>query len=116
MVEKRKFIRLNAAIGVSYKLIKKHKRQIELLSLARDIGGGGIRILAKEDLRPGDLLKIEIEIPHLSERVEATGEVIWFSKTKEKGHEHKEAGVRFRDMDSTDLHKILEYVHSIGIG
>ena len=116
MIEKRKFIRLNAAIGVTYKLIKKHKRQKELLSLVKDIGGGGIRIQAKEDLRPGDLLKVDIEIPHLSESIEAMGEVIWFSKTKDRGHEQKEAGVRFRDMDSTDLHKILEYVHSIGIG
>lgn len=116
MLEKRKFIRLGAAIGVSYKVIKTHKRQKEALSLVKDIGGGGIRVIAKEDLRHGDLVDLKIQVPHLSEPLEAIGEVVWFSKAKDGDHEHREAGVRFRDIHPNDLHKILEYVHTIGIG
>ena len=114
MFEKRKFIRLGAAIGVTYKLIKTHKRMRQSLSFVKDIGGGGIRLLVKEDLRAGDLIGLEIQIPHLKEPIEAVGEVVWFSEGKD--HDHREAGAKFRDIDQKDLHKIFEYVHSIGIG
>ena len=116
MLEKRKFIRLAAAIGVTYKILKTHKRIKQALSLVKDIGGGGIRLLVKEDLRVGDLIRLEIQIPHLKEPIEAVGEVVWFSAQKDKDHERREAGAKFRDIDQKDLHKIFEYVHSIGIG
>lgn len=116
MKENRKYIRLKAPIGVVYKPIKKHKRQKAHLSLVRDISGGGLKIMSKEDLRSGDLLDMEIQVPHLEESIHAIGEVVWFSHTKEKDREIRQAGVRFRDIDAKDLHLILEYVHTIGIG
>ncbi len=116
MIENRKFIRLQAPIGVVYKVSKKHKRQRAQLSHVKDMSGGGIKILAKEDLRHGDLLEIQIQIPHLEEAIHAMGEVVWFSHTKGRDREFREAGVRFRDIAPEDLHKILEYVHEIGIG
>lgn len=114
MLEKRKYIRLGTAIGVTYKLIKTHKRMKQTPSLVKDIGGGGIRLVVKEDLRVGDLIGLEIQIPHLKEPIDAVGEVVWFSAGKD--HEHREAGAKFRDIEQKDLHKIFEYVHSIGIG
>ena len=116
MIEQRKFIRLQAPIGVVYKLIKKNKRPKSTMTLSKDIGGGGIQILPKEDLRAGDLLDIEIQIPHLEETIRAVGEVVWFSHTKEKDRAIREAGVRFRDIKSGDLHRILEFVYTVGIG
>lgn len=115
MKENRKFIRLSAPIGISYKAAKQ-KRRKPSLSLVRDISGGGIRFMAKEDLRAGDLLELEISIPHLREPIEAVGEVMWFSKTKERDRELREAGVCFLDISAKDLHQVLEYVHTIGIG
>ncbi len=116
MIERRKFIRLQAPIGIVYKVIKKHRRLKAVHSLTRNIGGGGVRLLAKEDLRHGDLLELQIQIPNLEKTIHAVGEVVWFSLFKDREHESKEAGVCFRDIDPKDLHHILEYVHTIGIG
>ncbi len=119
MIEKRKYIRLSASIGVSYQVIKdvkKIKRQRGVPSLVKNIGGGGIRLQVKEDLRNGDLLEIEIGIPHLPEPIAAVGEVVWFNHLKTRDREVREAGVRFRDIDPKDLHRILEFVHTVGIG
>ena len=116
MRENRKFIRLQAPIGVVYKLIKKNKRQKLSNSLVKNISGGGIKIMAKDDLRNGDLLDLQIQVPHLEESIHAVGEVAWFEYSKVKDRDIKEAGVRFRDIDPKDLHRILEYVHTIGIG
>lgn len=108
MKEKRKFIRLRAPIGVRYKRIRKHRRSRESTALTKDISGGGICILVKEELRVGDLLKLELYIPLLEEPVRATGEVAWFSEF--------EAGIRFRDIAPAELHSVLEFVHTVGIG
>jgi len=117
MLEKRKFTRLKAPIGMSYKLIKKNKRQKTSLTWIKNISGGGVKIVAKDDLRKGDLLDIEIQIPHLKNPIRALGEVTWFSQPREKEWaEGREAGVRFRDIEPRDLHRILEFVHTIGIG
>ena len=69
-------------------------------------------------MRQGDLLDMQIHIPHLEEPVMAVGEVVWFSplSSKERERRIREAGVRFRDLAARDLNRILEYVHTIGIG
>lgn len=114
MRENRKFVRLKAPIGVVYSPIK-NKRRKQQLSLLKNISGGGICITAKEDLREGDLLEMEIQIPHLEEPIEAVGEVMWFAAGDDE-KETREAGIRFRDISPKDLHQVLEYVYTIGIG
>ncbi len=116
MVEKRKYTRLKAPIGVSYHLVKKHKRPRVHKSLVRDISGGGMSLMVYEDLRAGDLLQLEIQVPHLEEAVSAVGEVIWYVHCKGADRQTREAGLRFRDIAPHELHHILEYVHAVGIG
>lgn len=115
MRENRKFIRLKAPIGVTYKPLKNRRRK-EALSLIRNISGGGICLAVKEAFREGDLLEIRVQIPHLKEPIDAVGEVIWYSETNEKDRQVREAGVRFRDISPQELHQILEYVYTVGIG
>ena len=114
MIERRKFIRLQAPIGVEYRLVKKGKHTSKGPSLLKNIGAGGVRITAKEDLQEGDLLELFIDIPHLKEPIRTAGQVVWFSHHVEQGRDTREAGVRFRDIEPRDLHRILEYVHTIG--
>lgn len=116
MAEKRKFIRLQSPIGIAYKLIRKHKRQRSNTSFIKDISGGGFSFAPKEDLRNGDLLDVEIQIPQLSKPVRAVAEVVWFARRARAGQDTPEAGVYFRDIKPADLCKILEYIYAVGIG
>lgn len=116
MVEKRKFIRLKTPVKIVYTLIKKQKKQKAISSVTRDISAGGLRIVAKEPLRSGELIELEMFIPYLEESIKAVGEVVWCSGSREHPSETHEAGIRFRDIASRDLHCVLEYVHAIGIG
>ena len=109
MLEKRKFVRLKAPIGVTYKLIKKHRKQRSHSSFIEDLSAGGLSLTVKEDLRQGDLLEMTIQIPHLREAVQAIGEVAWIFPSRK-------IGVRFRDVESSDLKHVLEYIHAVGIG
>jgi len=115
MIENRKFIRLRAPLPVEYRLIKKHKRQKSFLSQIRNISIGGLSLVVKEPVREGDLLQIQIQIPHLEEPVRVTGDVIWFVAARDREGRH-EAGVRFQDVKPLELNKILDYVYSVAIG
>jgi c-di-GMP-binding flagellar brake protein YcgR len=118
MIESRKYIRLRAPIGLVYRILRKNKKNKEVLTLVINISGGGLSLISKDDLRQGDLLDLKIHIPHLKEPIHAIGEVVWFfvDSARDKDKAAKEAGVRFRDLAPRDLNKILEYVHTIGIG
>ena len=114
MLEKRKFIRLKAPLGVVYRVLRKPKRSKPQVSFIKDISGAGVCLSCKEELRHGELIQMEIQIPHLSEPVHAVGEVVWSSKRTEQ--EHRDVGVRFRDVQPKSLSRILEYVYAIAIG
>lgn len=117
MIERRKFIRLQAPIGLTYRKAGSQKRdRATLISLLKNIGGGGVRFIAREDLTEGDILELEIEIPNTDNAIRAEGEVVWFSHTQEKDRDVREAGIRFRSIQPKDLQRILDYVHTTGIG
>gem|GEM_PF-1117835 len=113
MRENRRHIRLHAPIGLIYKRTLKGKRPKPQLTLVRNLSGGGLSFTAKETLRQGELLELEIQVPHLTETIQAMGEVVWFTPNHPLG---PEAGIRFRDIEPEDLKHVLEYVHAIGIG
>ena len=108
MNEHRRFIRLNAPIGVLYRLKKKSRKVREVATLLRNLSGGGIRMTTKGELRQGDIVELSIEIPLVEDPVRATGEIVWARSL--------EAGVRFVDIRSRSLREVLDYVHHVGIG
>lgn len=116
MIEHRKFIRLKAPIGATYHVVRKGRRTRTSPTLLKDISGGGVRLLVHEELRRGELLRLEIRIPHLSDPIDAVGEVVWTAEKTEEGQSTREAGLKFRDIHAKDLKTILEFVHMIGIG
>ncbi len=116
MIERRKFIRLPAPIGVSYKPLKKGRAGKSTVTFLRNIGGGGVRFTVRQEARVGDLLDLKIEIPNIADPIRAVGEVMWYTESQDRRSQAGEAGIRFREIDAKDLHRILEYVHAVGIG
>ena len=114
MLEKRKFIRLQAPLGVVYRVIRKNKRLRPQASFIKNISGAGACLPCKEELRHGDLIQMEIQIPHLADAVQVVGEVVWVIPRAEHGHH--DVGVRFRDAEPKSLSRILEYIYTIAIG
>ncbi len=114
--ENRKFVRLVTAIPVLYSQRKSGKRSKKEAGVVSQLSGGGLRFEAKSEFKVGDLIDLEIAIPHLEYPIEVVGEVVWPQKSKTNVSGYQEIGVRFRDIEAADLHRILEYVHAVGIG
>ena len=116
MVENRKFIRLRAPLPVEYRSMSKHKKQKKFSSLMKNISVGGLSLVVKEPVRAGDLIQVRIDVPHLEEPVSVVGDVVWhFSAKREQGPVH-EAGIRFQEVNPSELNKILDYVYTVAIG
>ncbi|MBI4353418.1 MAG: PilZ domain-containing protein [Candidatus Omnitrophica bacterium] len=116
VLERRKFVRLHAALEVVYQAIRRSRRPRPDGSFLRNISGGGVRMVVRDELRCGELIDMEIQIPNLTDAVHAIGEVVWFQARKDKEKETNEAGLRFRDILPDDLNRVFEYVYSVAIG
>lgn len=113
MIERRKYVRLQAHLGLSYQAAHGLQEQ-QRRTIVRNLSGGGLCINVPDDLREGDLLQVQLEVPHLRSSVRAVAEVVW--TTRQGAGRNNEVGLRFRDMSDQDLHHVLEYVHTVGIG
>ena len=116
MTENRKFIRLRAPLPVEYRLLDKHKKQKKFSSFMKNISVAGLSLVIKEPVRTGDLMRVQIDVPCLEEPVYVVGDVIWHSILKRNEEAAHEAGIRFQEVDPSELNKILDYVYTVAIG
>ncbi|MCG3175975.1 MAG: hypothetical protein MOGMAGMI_00913 [Candidatus Omnitrophica bacterium] len=112
MIERRKYVRLQAPLGIRYRTAS--GRGDEHRALVRNLSGGGLSLAVRCDLREGDLLRVSLEIPHLESPVDALAEVVWLEPAMREPS--REVGLKFRDIEAESLRHILEYVHTVGIG
>lgn len=113
MEEKRKFVRLN--INVAVKCTKVGDERKDILpreNASKDISGGGISIISYEELKEGDILEINIELPtkkviDTRGRVVRTNEIEIYGERQEKRYE---AGIEFLGINEEDREEILKFV------
>lgn len=111
--ERRRFIRLNINAEIKYSIIPQEALQYH--SKTKDIGAGGICLLADTLLKTGDMLTLEISLPEDPPNIHAVGRVVWvksFSIADEKNVRY-DAGVEFTEITDPERKKINKYVFSL---
>ena len=111
MEERRKFVRLDTRLEVSYTALPADKAK---RSLTKDVSGGGICFFAEKPLPPGARLQVAMTLPGRETPVNFTAEVVW-SEAYEvigKGARQRavEVGVRFLEIAPQDRDAILQHV------
>ena len=114
--ERRKFVRLNINVEINYTVITHppHK-QFVIPTKSKNIGAGGICLISEQELRAGELLKLEIRLPEDPPVIYALGKVAWvkpFSLATEKSKRF-DMGVEFIEISPEDKQKINKYVFSL---
>lgn len=111
--ERRKFIRLNINVEIKYAVVS--DKSAERTAQTRDIGAGGICILADEPLKKGDVLDINFLLPEVPPNVHAKGRVAWikpFSIASEQNIRY-DTGIEFIDITDEDRKRVNKYVFSL---
>jgi c-di-GMP-binding flagellar brake protein YcgR len=111
MKERRQFVRLDARLPITYRLLPSSDLQA---SSTKDIGGGGIRLSVSEPLTPGTPLEVTIKLPNREESITVTGVVVWCEQSdvvdKTQQARSVEAGVKFVYMNPEDQQAIMQHV------
>lgn len=95
MQERRRYVRLNVPLEVSY--VIEGRQEQHRKSISRNISPSGIRFAVGEELPKGTVLELGIKIPTKTESIPLKAKVIWSKK---------EAG---QERDSYDMG--LEFIH-----
>jgi c-di-GMP-binding flagellar brake protein YcgR len=111
MEERRRFVRLDTRLPVTYRVLPSDETK---QSVTKDIGGGGVCVFVRDPLTPGTQLRIEIAVPDQERPIAFTGEVAWCEPYEIIGKTQRErsveAGVRFAQIDPKDQQAIMRYV------
>jgi len=113
--ERRKFVRLNFLVDVVYhKHVPERK---EKLSLTRNIGGGGICLIAYEKLEKSQVLDLNIYLAESKTPIKALGRVSWVNEfivgDPTKGIRY-DVGIEFVEIKEEDLAQVNKYVFEHG--
>ncbi|MBI4436910.1 MAG: PilZ domain-containing protein [Candidatus Omnitrophica bacterium] len=114
MEEKRKYVRLDTRLKITYTILKDRKNS-SLSTETKDISGGGIRLFLAEPVPVQSLLKLTIHLPEDPQPIVAIGRVVWteeFSILHSQQTEGKvlEAGIEFVEIEPKERDRIIKYV------
>lgn len=111
MEERRRFVRLNARLPVTYLILPSGTRQH---STTKNLGGGGISFYAEKALRSGTHLQMALTLPDREEpahfTAEVTSSVQYATAGKGGSRRSVEVGVRFLEIAPKDQEAVMEYV------
>ena len=109
--ERRKFLRVGTYHLLKYFSYSTQGDSYPILSISRNIGGGGIMFITKEQLRVGDKVEIELNFPPFGAPIKAIAQII-YSRKKERTDKWR-VGARFIELGDPALDRILNYVNYI---
>lgn len=111
--ERRRVVRVDAAVNVRYKLLK--SKAANRRSLSENISKLGACLLLDEKLTQGTLLELELEIPTFPKSLFTKAEVVW---TKEFSLQMTEKrsfyiGVEFLDTDHQSQERLVGFIENL---
>ena len=95
---KRKYSRLIVYHLAKYRLASQPKGELIIASI-KDIGGGGVCLIAENNLVTGEILQLYINFPHISAPVSCSAKVTWSKKKKVGKINHYEIGLQFLEIN-----------------
>jgi hypothetical protein len=115
MDEKRRFVRLNVGVTVSWNKIGEGKEPVgEKDAMVKNISGAGICMIAYRDVKQGEQLNLEMTLPS-GKKIAAKGRISWTKSFEIIGRESNrsyETGVEFIEIRDEDRQAIVDFVAS----
>lgn len=112
--ERREFPRLNVELFVRYKIVRPPEQEVE--AKTKNISGGGVCLITREQLKPGVILAMDIKFPHSTQPALVSGRVVWSAESglgpSPAGHERFDNGIEFVEINDLDRQRIIEHVNS----
>lgn len=109
MQEKRRYVRLNIPLEVSYTI--EGKEATPRKSITKNISPNGARFTVEEELSVGTVLNIDIKIPTKNEPIPIKAKIVWSKKESEQqGKEIYDAGFEFIQIPEQNKQEFFQYL------
>ncbi|MFH1776365.1 MAG: PilZ domain-containing protein [Candidatus Omnitrophota bacterium] len=112
MDERRRYVRLDAGVEVKYSVFSSDA--VPLLTTAKEISAGGIRIFTGEKLDIGTKVYLAIKLPGSETPIEGEAEVVWVEEfmiiSEPRPSTKFEVGLSFITIDEENINQISKYI------
>lgn len=109
MQEKRRYVRLNIPLEVSYTI--EGKEATPRKSITKNISPNGVRFTVEGELSAGTVLNVDIKIPTKNEPIPIKAKIIWSKKESEQqGKEIYDAGFEFIQIPEQSKQEFFQYL------
>ena len=108
MQERRKYVRLNISLDVSYTIEGREGNCYK--SITRNISPNGARFAVVEELPKGTVLGINIKIPTRTEPIPVKARIVWSKKEDALGKDMYDAGLEFIQISDESKRVFLQYL------
>lgn len=108
MQERRKYVRLNVCLDVSYTIEGREGSYYK--SITRNISPNGARFAVIEQLPKGTVLCINIKIPTRTEPIPVKARIVWSKKEDIKQKDMYDTGLEFIQISDEGKRDFLQYL------
>lgn len=111
--ERRRYLRVEDFRMVWFRLVEKpYEYAQQGHGFQKDIGGGGIRLLAAVALDPGQWIELNLELPGPPPfEILVLGEVAWRRELGDEEDAMFAHGIRFLDLSEEDRRRLIRYCY-----
>ena len=109
---RRKFLRLNADVEVSWKKANRPATGLSgTVNNTRNISAGGICLCVYEEIQESETLELQIKLP-TGKIIETKGLAVWINEYEIIGEDRSsyDVGIEFLDISDTDREEINKFV------
>jgi c-di-GMP-binding flagellar brake protein YcgR len=108
LVERRRYIRLEVPLKVTYTIPEHHK---VYTSAAKNISADGMRFEARDkELKESTVVELKLEIPNISSPVHIKARVMWKSKLSLEDGAPFDVGVEFTEIEEDNKNTFLRFL------
>ena len=108
MREKRRFIRFNIALKVTYIVQKEQK--IERIGTTRDVSAQGMQLLTSDKLGIGDKIDFKIFVPDALNPSHMKGTIVWSRELEHPKSHSYSAGIDFVKIEEDNKNTFLRFL------
>ena len=108
MKERRKYVRINIPLEVSYGL--QGKQGVYYKSVTKNISANGARFCIEEELPKGTVLDIAIKIPTKPQPIPIKARIVWTKKQSEQGKDVYDSGFEIVEIDESCKSEFFQYL------
>lgn len=107
-VQRREFYRLEVLLNTQIKTIDLQNRDEKIIfALTKDISGGGLRVISKDELKVGSFVQIKIE--NNNQTINVQGEILRCVPYEESDYKF-ELGIIFKDIGEKVREQIVSFI------